>query len=265
MARASPSDPPPDKISNTRRRRQRSGNWRRISAFQSESGPLSRIGYTPGDKPALVRSGAARLFTWASAVILLCATGYVIALSTRGMFDDSDPAKKVLELTNQDIDPETTLIERSLLKQGQIDARLAIALWSDAQQQLSGDALRVALQALKENKIVPVLEPLTKRLVSDFDGGKAAAFVIWIAEDESQKGGAVELQLDGIPLGNYAIESNRYALTLVERSNLSSRLKIKGLSDSNGGIVFRAETATSQAETRHLSKGKSDSWRIFVR
>ena len=263
MARASPSDPQPDKISNARANRQRSVNWRRT--FRPEPSVLSRIGYMRDGTPGPVRSGALRFFAWASAGILLCATGYMIALSTRGMFDDSDPTKKVLELTSQDIDPETTLIERNLLKQGQIDVRLAIALWSEAQQQLSGDALRVAQQALKENKIVPVLEPLTKRLVSDFDVGKAAAFVIWIVEDESQKGGAVELQLDGIRLGNYAIESNRYALTIVERSDLNSRLEIKDLSDTNGGIVFRAETATSQAETRHLSKGKSDSWQIFVR
>jgi hypothetical protein len=214
---------------------------------------------------ARASSGTLRLFAWAFAAILLCVLGYAVAMATRGMFDDSDPAKKILELTNQDIDPETTLIERSLLKQGQIDTRLAIALWADAQQQLSGDALRVAQQALKQNKIVPSLEPLTKRLASDFDAGKAAAFVIWIVEDESQKGGVVELQLNGIPLGNYAIESNRYALTVVERSDLNSRLQIEGLSDSNGGVVFRAETATSQAETRHLSKGKSDSWQIFVR
>jgi hypothetical protein len=214
---------------------------------------------------ARASSGTLRLFAWAFAAILLCVLGYAVAMATRGMFDDSDPAKKNLELTNQDIDPETTLIERSLLKQGQIDTRLAIALWADAQQQLSGDALRVAQQALKQNKIVPSLEPLTKRLASDFDAGKAAAFVIWIVEDESQKGGVVELQLNGIPLGNYAIESNRYALTVVERSDLNSRLQIEGLSDSNGGVVFRAETATSQAETRHLSKGKSDSWQIFVR
>jgi hypothetical protein len=252
-------------MSNARASRQRSVNWRRILTFQPESSVPSRIGYIRDGTPAPVRSGALRFFAWAFAGILLCATGYMTALSTRGMFDDSDRSKKILELTSQDIDPETTLIERSLLKQGQIDARLAIALWSEAQQQLSGDALRVAQQALKENKIVPVLAPLTRQLVSDFDVGKAAVFVIWIVEDESQKGGAVELRLDGIPLGNYAIEPNRYALTIVERSDLNSHLEIKGLSDSNGGIVFRAETATSQAETRHLSKGKSDSWQIFVR
>ena len=265
MARASPSDPLPDKISDARVYRRRSGNRHRISASRLKSSVATRIGHMLGDTIAPGRSGSLRFFAWAATAILLCAIGYVIAMCARGMFDDSDPGKKVLELTNQDIDPETTLIERSLLKQGQIDTRLAIALWSDAQQQLSGDALRVAQQALKENKIVPILEPLTRRLVSDFDVGKAAASVIWIIEDESQKGGAVELLLNGIPLGKYPIESNRYALTIVERSDLSARMEIKGLSDRNSGIVFRAETATSQAETRHLSKGKSDSWQIFVR
>jgi hypothetical protein len=170
-----------------------------------------------------------------------------------------------LELTDQDIDPETTLVEKNLLRQGQIDARLAIALWPDARQQFSGDALRLAEQALLENKMDKILEPLVKRWANDFDVGKAAAFVIWIAEDESQKGNAVELQLNGIPLGKYTIEPSRYAITVVERSDLTSHLEIKGLSDRNGGTVFRAETATSEAETNHLRKGKSDSWQIFVR
>src|ERR1700746_1245328 len=162
MARASPSDP--QKLSHVRAGRQRPVNWRRISNFQPESSVPSRISYVRDATPVPIRSGAFRFFAWAFTGILLCATGYMVALSTRGMFDDSDPSKKILELTSQDIDPETTLIERSLLKQGQIDARLAIALWSEARQQLSGDALRAAQQALKENKIVPVLEPLTWRL-----------------------------------------------------------------------------------------------------
>jgi len=211
------------------------------------------------------RRGHLRFLAWLSGAALICAVGYLIALATRDIFDDSDPVKKKLELTDQDIDPETTLVEKSLLKQGQIDARLAIALWPDAKQQLSGDALRVAQQALQENKMVPILQPLAKQWANDFDAGKAAAFVIWIVEDESQKGSAVELHLDGLPLGVYRIEPSRYAITVVERSNLTSRLEIKGVSDSNGGIVFRAETATSEAETRHLSKGKADFWQISVR
>jgi hypothetical protein len=212
------------------------------------------------------RSGKLRLFAWACAAITLtCAMGYFIAPIVRKLFDETNAAKKTLELTEQDIDPETTLVEKNLLKQGQLDPRLAIALWSDAKQQLSGDALQVAEQALLENKMVPILEPLARRWANDFDVGKAAAFVIWIAEDESQKNNAVELQLNGIPLGKYTIEPSRYAITVVERSDLTSRLEIKGLSDANGGVVFRAETATSEAETKHLHKGKSDFWQIRVR
>ncbi len=215
--------------------------------------------------PGSQKSGNLRLLPWLSGAALVCAIGYLIALATRDKFDDSDPAKKTLELTDQDIDPETTLVEKSLLRQGQIDSRLAIALWPDIKKQLSGEGLRLAQQALQENKVVPILEPLAKKWANDFDAGKAAAFVIWIVEDESQKGNAVELQLNGIPLGKYTIEPNRYAIIVVERSDLTSRLEIKGVSDSNGSIVFRAETATSEAETRHLSKGKSDFWQISVR
>jgi hypothetical protein len=215
--------------------------------------------------PGSQKSGNLKLLPWLSGAALVCAIGYLIALATRDKFDDSDPAKKTLELTDQDIDPETTLVEKSLLRQGQIDARLAIALWPDIKKQLSGEGLRLAQQALQENKVVPILEPLAKKWANDFDAGKAAAFVIWIVEDESQKGNAVELQLNGIPLGKYTIEPSRYAIIVVERSDLTSRLEIKGVSDSNGSIVFRAETATSEAETRHLSKGKSDFWQISVR
>jgi hypothetical protein len=215
--------------------------------------------------PGSGKSANLRVLAWLSGAALVCAIGYLIALAARDKFDDSDPAKKQLELTDQDIDPETTLVEKSLLKQGQIDARMAIALWPDVKKRLSGDALRVAQQALQENKVVPILEPLAKQWANDFDAGKAAAFVIWIFEDESQKGNAVELQLNGISLGKYTIGPSRYAITVVERSDLTSRLEIKGVSDRNGSIVFRAETATSEAETRHLSTGKSDFWQISVR
>ena len=206
-----------------------------------------------------------RLFVCALIAIPLCAAGYMIGLAIRGMPDDADPGKKTLELTDQDIDPETTLVEKNLLKQGQIDTRLAIALWQDAKQQFSGDALRLAEQALLENKIIPILEPLVKRWTNDFDSGKAAAFAVWVAEDESQKGNAVELRFNGIPLGKYTIGPSRYAITIVQRLDLAARLEIKGVSDTNGGAVFRAETATSEAETNHLHKGKSDSFQILVR
>jgi hypothetical protein len=209
--------------------------------------------------------GLRRFFGWLTAAALLCAAGFAVLVLTRNFIDDSNPGKKILELTSQDIDPETTLVEKNLLRQGQIDARLAIALLPGARQQLSGDALQQAERALQDNRMVKSLEPLAKQWSNDFDTGKAAAFVIWISEDESQKGRGVELLLNGVPLGHFAIESSRSAITLVERSEFASRLEIRGVSDSDGGVVFRAETATSQAETRHLSKGKSDFWQIMVR
>src|ERR1700760_4225109 len=41
----------------------------------------------------------------------------LIVLALGSGRDDGDPAHKILELTAQDIDPETTALERNLLKQ----------------------------------------------------------------------------------------------------------------------------------------------------
>jgi hypothetical protein len=189
----------------------------------------------------------------------------VIVLATGTGNDDVDPAHKVLELTAQDIDPETTAAEKNLLKEDQIDARLAAALWTDARQQLSGASLKEAQRALGEGHVNPVLEPFVRQLAADFGAGKAAAFTIWVAEDESQRGNAVDLELNGVPLGRFSIEQNRYAITVVERSGRALRLEITGASRANAAAVFRAETATSEAETRHLHTGRTDTWRLVVR
>jgi hypothetical protein len=187
----------------------------------------------------------------------------VLAISARN--DDIDPAHKVLELTAQDIDPETTAAEKNLLKVDQIDARLATALSRDARRQLSGSALQEAQRALAEGHVDPAVAPLVKQLAADFASGKAAAFTIWVAEDESQTGSAVDLQLDGVPLGKFSIEQNRYAITLVGRTGQSLRLRITGASETNRTAVFRAETATSNAETRHLNPGRNDEWQLLVK
>jgi hypothetical protein len=187
----------------------------------------------------------------------------VLALGIRN--DDVDPAHKVLELTAQDIDPETTAAEKTLLKLDQIDARLATALSGDARRQLSGPTLRDAQHALAEGHVNPAVAPLVKQLAADFGAGKAAAFTIWVAEDESQPGNAVDLQLDGVPLGRFSIEQNRYAITLVARTGQSLRLEITGASGANKAAVFRAQTAATDAETRHLHPGRKDEWQLVFR
>ena len=207
-----------------------------------------------------------RLLAYALAIIAAAALVVaVIVFAIRIGTDDVDPTHKVLELTAQDIDPETTAVEKNLLKQNQIDARLVAALWRDARQQLSGVSLKEAQRALADGRANPALEPLIKQLAADFAAGKAATFTIWVAEDESQQGNAVDLQLDGIPLGRFSIEQNRYAITVVERTGQSLRLEITGASGANRGAVFRAETATSDAETRHLHPGGKDTWQLVVK
>lgn len=188
----------------------------------------------------------------------------VIVLATGAGIDDVDPAHKMLELTAQDIDPETTAIEKNLLRAGQIDGPLAATLWRDARRQLSGASLKEAQRALGEGHVSPAAEPLLKQMAADFATGKAAAYTIWVAEDESQQGNTVDLRLNGAPLGRFPIEQNRYAITVVERTGRSLQLEIIGVSGTNGGAILRAETATSEAETRHLHSGRSDTWQLVV-
>jgi hypothetical protein len=205
---------------------------------------------------------------WAYTLAVVMGAALVVILIVLAMGDrndDVDPAHKILELTGQDIDPESTASEKNLLKMDQIDARLAAALLRDARHQLSGPALQEAQRALAEGHINPALAPLVKQWAADFSAGKAAAFTIWVAEDESQPGNAVDLQIDDVPLGRYSIEQNRYAITLVGRVGQSLRLAITGASAGNRAAVFRAQTATSDAETRHLRPGRNDAWQVLVR
>lgn len=207
-----------------------------------------------------------RFFALALAIIAATALIVGVILFAIGLgSDDVNPTHKTLELTAQDIDPETTAVEKNLLKQDQIDARLAVALWRDARQQLNGTALKEAQRGLGEGHANLALEPLIKKLAADFATGKAAVFTIWVAEDESQRDNAVDLQLDGIPLGRFSIEQNRYSIGVVERTGQSLRLEITGASAANRGAVFRAETATSEAETRHLRPGRNDTWQLVVK
>jgi hypothetical protein len=181
-----------------------------------------------------------------------------IGLITGGALDDFKPANKLLEITDQDVDPETTILAKNLLKNGQIDSQIALTLLNDARQQLSGDSLSQAEESLKKDQANSVLQPLVKKLADDFDAGRAAAYSIWIEADDSQAGAFVDLQLNTVPLGRYAIETNRYAITFIQRKGATSKVKVTGVREIHGGTVLRAETATSEAQTRHLHPTQSD-------
>jgi hypothetical protein len=217
------------------------------------------------DFPRVARSWV-RPFAYPLAIIAGAAlVVVVVVLAIEPGSDDVDPAHKVLELTSPDIDPETTAIEKNLLKANQIDARLADALWRDARRELNGPSLQEAERALREGHVNPDVQPFLKQLAADFGAGKAAVFTIWVAEDESQGGNAVNLELDGAPLGRFSIEQNRYAITVVGRTGQSLRLEITGASGANRRAVFRAQTSTSLAETRHLQPGRNDTWQLVFK
>jgi hypothetical protein len=253
MARSSFSDPDRSEVlsSGPRGSRWRSNKKRKRRSRASDR----RRGPGSWARPAV--------YTLAVIVGIALIIAIVLAIGVRN--DDVDSAHKVLELTGQDIDPETTAAEKNLLKADQIDSRLAGVLSREARRQLSGPELEEAQRALAQGQVNPAVTPLVKQLAADFATGKAAAFTIWVAEDETQAGNAVNLQLDGVPLGKFSIEQSRYAITLVGRTGQSLRLQITGASDANRSAVFRAETATSNARTRHLRTGWNDNWQIIVR
>ena len=103
--------------------------------------------------------------TFLSGLFLAAISLVIVAfiLITGGGLDDLNPANKVLEVTDQDIDPETTLTAKNLLKQNQIDSRIATILWTDAQQQLTGTALDEAEQGLRKNQVNAALQPMLTR------------------------------------------------------------------------------------------------------
>jgi hypothetical protein len=177
-------------------------------------------------------------------------------------FDHADSGSKTLELTDQDIDPETTTAAKTLLRQNQVSPSVVPALLIEARQKLSSNEFLGAENALRQGRISPALAPFAKSLADDLENGKAAAFTIWLEPDQDAKGQAVDIRLDGVELGVFDI-SNRFAITLVYRTGSTPRVQLTGANQNP--TVFRAETASSEARTRRLRIGKNDFWDLTVR
>ena len=177
-------------------------------------------------------------------------------------FDRADSGPKALELTAQDIDPETTTVAKTLLKQNQVSPSLVPALLIEARRKLSGNEFLGAENELRQGRISPALAPFAKNLAADLENGKAAAFTIWLEPDQDAKGQAVDIRLDGIELGVFDI-SSRYAISLIYRTSSTSRVQLTGANQNPA--VFKAETASSEARTRRLRTGENDFWDLRVR
>jgi hypothetical protein len=204
---------------------------------------------------------AVRTLACLGVLALLVIVGFLLA---NGGFEDPDPQSKMLELTDQDIDPETTNLAKTLLRQNQSDQRIGLYLWSEAASQFSGDALNQAKSGLTHGQIAQTLLPLAKSLSDDLDQQKVAAFTFWFVPDEGTASGTVHLQLNGVDLGEFPVGSERYAITLLAKTGSTERLQITALQAQAGSIIYRAETTTTEAVTRRLAVGKSDSWNIVI-
>ena len=188
----------------------------------------------------------------------------VASLLMNGGFEDPDPQSKMLRLSDQDVDPETTNLTKTLLRQNQSDQRIGLYLWTKATTELSGDALNQVKLGLAHGQIAQPLSPLAKSLADDLDQQRVAAFTLGFMPDDGTAAGTVRLQLDGVILGEFPVGSERYAITLLAKTGSIEHLQITASQTQAGPIVYRAETATTEAVTRRLALGKSDSWSITV-
>ena len=193
------------------------------------------------------------------------ALGAIVAtLLMNGGFDDPNPQSKTIQLTDQDIDPETTNLGKTFLHQNQVDQRLAFYLWSEAQHRLPADTLTEVRNSLTHGVVTLAITPLIKELSDDLDQGRVSAYTIWFVPDDQHTTGAVDLVLNGMVLGEFPVGSDRYAITFYAKSGSILHLQISAAPDTKSPVVFRATTATSEAVTRKLGPGKTDAWDMLV-
>src|SRR5258708_37641466 len=129
----------------------------------------------------------------------------VASLLMNGGFEDPDPQSKMLRLSDQDVDPETTNLTKTLLRQNQSDQRIGLYLWNKATTELSGYALNQVKLGLAHGQIAQPLSPLAKSLADDLDQQRVAYFTLWFIPDEGTSAGTGPLQLDrgvlaGVPV-----------------------------------------------------------------
>jgi hypothetical protein len=204
---------------------------------------------------------AIRTSLWLGVIALVAV---VVTLLMNGGFDDPNPQSKTIQLTDQDIDPETTNLGKTFLHQNQVDQRLAFYLWAEAQERLPADTLTEVRNALMHGAVTLAIGPLVKQMSEDVDQGRVAAYTVWFEPDDQHATGAVRLLLNGTELGQFPVGSDRYAITFYAKTGSVLHLQIAAAPDSRSPVVFRAVTATSEAVTRKLAAGKTDSWDMLV-
>jgi hypothetical protein len=217
------------------------------------------------NSPGAKRSPVAALWVRWRLKLVLCLSAVAITAAVLGYLWGSlsrDRQNRVLVLGNEDIDPETTVTSRALLKQNLLNSQVALRLLSEARNTFTGPVLAHCERSLRNGRIDPSLEPLARKLEQNLDIGQAAAFTFWIQPNDQATPGTIDLQIDGIDLGPFVLGSERSPVTIISRTNETSRLRITSLGPAR--VLVRAETATSEAATRSLCPGEQYWWDIVI-
>jgi hypothetical protein len=191
----------------------------------------------------------------AVAVLALCAWAAWVYWNYQDDFGLS-ANQKTLVLGAEDVDPEGTGLLLKLLGDNQVDNRVALALVR--QEKVTQAALAELSPVLAQGQVPPMLLPAAESLRKALGTGEASIYTLWVEPGDAGIPGWVTLTLDGYPLGRFAVDSGRYALSLLLRRNSSARLRIQAGDGSRRPFTFCAETARSEACTRRLHPGRAD-------
>ncbi len=202
-------------------------------------------------------------FLLRSALLLVALAGFAGVIQYFLSHLVQNPPDRVLELGSDDVDPETTLAARALLRQNLLNPLLTFRLLIEARTKLSGPVLADAERLLRDEKFPPSVEALARGLEQGLEDGQVAAFTFWIQSVGKPETKEVDLRLNDVDLGHFALSAERSSVTLIGRRNEEYSLQITALGP--GRTTLRAETATSVAETRSLRPGEHYTWFVTVR
>ncbi|MBV9491309.1 MAG: hypothetical protein JO069_16540 [Verrucomicrobia bacterium] len=191
------------------------------------------------------------------------------ALSVIRWANDAElsPPPQRLELSAQDVDPESTALVLRLLRDDQVDGRLALALMREAGPATAGASEPLAV-TLNQGRIPPALAGAAQSLRNALERGEAYIYTVWVRAAEPALSlseprlgpSPVLFSLDGYALGSFPAGQDRYPLSLLLRTNVAARLRIRASNANQDPVALQGETAAAEVFIRRLRHGCSQEW-----
>lgn len=93
-------------------------------------------------------------------------------------------------------------------------------------------------------------------------GGTVEMFTFRFADFADQDGDIVNLNIDGIDLGNVLLTNAGAQLSIPLKPREQHALRVTGVHDGYGGITFALVSSVGRMELRSLAEGQSETWTI---